>query len=93
MSGLFADELVSIPRKGQCLVDAVFSENGYVMRWTSFQEASKIHEAHLKLSPWCYERVFEKDGRAYIFDKWDGKQFDEPKAVIARDVTKLLEIP
>lgn len=92
---LFASEFVFVPRqKGQCEASALLREAGYVERATTPGQADKVYHQIHDISPWSAERVFVKDGRMYVFDRWSGHKdkdgWKDPDAVIIRDVTALL---
>lgn len=91
---LFASEFVSVPRHGECTVDSVLRNAGYSEQQTTPVQADKLYQIE-KISVWCAERVFVKDGRMYMFSHWnerkDADGFLEPNAVIIRDVTDLLK--
>jgi len=91
---LFASELVSVLRHGECTVNSVLSNAGYIEVETTPKQADKLYQIE-KISVWCAERVFVKDGRMYMFSHWnerkDADGYLEPNAVIIRDVTDLLK--
>ena len=92
---LFASEFVSVPRHGECTVDSVLRNAGYIEVETTPEQADKLYQIE-KISVWCAERVFVKDGRMYMFSHWnerkDADGYLEPNAVIIRDVTDLLKV-
>jgi hypothetical protein len=92
---LFASEFVSVPRRGECTADSVLGNAGYVEVETTPEQADKLYQIE-KISVWCAERVFVKDGRMYMFSHWnerkDADGYLEPNAVIIRDVTDLLKV-
>lgn len=92
---LFSSEFVSVPRHGECTVGLVLNAAGYVEWPTTPAQADKLLQTY-KISVWCAERVFLKDERMYMFDRWnerkDANGWLEPNAVIIRDVTDLLKV-
>jgi hypothetical protein len=92
---LFVPEFVSVARRGECTVDSVLRNTGYVEQPTTPDQADKLYQVE-KISVWCAERVFVKDSRTYMFSHWNERQdadgYLEPNAVIIRDVTQLLKV-
>lgn len=92
---LFASEFVSVPRQGECTVDSVLGNAGYVAVLADPVDEEMLHQ-QFKASPWAYHRFWTKEGRSFMFDKWTGHKdkngWEEPDAVIIRDVTDLLKV-
>lgn len=86
---------VSVPRHGECTVASVLRNAGYVEFVAKSPDEEVLH-AKFKASPLCCHFLWRKDDRAYMFDKWTGHKdkdgYEEPDAVIIRDVTDLLRV-
>lgn len=84
-----------IPTNGQRTTPDVFLSNGFVKYVTETHFHDVFVANGVKTSPGNSERLFEKDGIVYIFDRWEGDSYDrrakEPSFIEIVDVTSLVQ--